>query len=87
MGEQIEHDLSGRPASGHLAALLHKKITAARRSRPAGSRGPATTVATGMTGARHQQVPGPRVAVIPWQAWPAVAQAARTRVACGPFGP
>src|SRR5260370_26382994 len=32
---------------------------------------PATTVTTDMTWARHQQVPGPRLAVIPWQAWPA----------------
>src|SRR5271170_5585937 len=24
-----------------------------------------------MTWARHQQVPGPRLATIPWQAWPA----------------
>src|SRR6516165_6520193 len=32
---------------------------------------PAGTAATDMTWARHQQVPGPGLAVIPWQAWPA----------------
>ena len=44
-------------------------------------------VATGMTWARYLPAPDPRLAVLPWQAWPAVAQAARTWVACGSFGP
>jgi hypothetical protein len=81
-GRAEQRALRWRASRGRTSSRDH-----ARPSRPAGSRNAATTVATDKTWARHHQVPGPRLAVTLWQAWPAVAQAAWTWVACGPFGP
>jgi len=74
-----------RPRAVDFACQLARRNSVPRLIIP--ERAPATAIATDVTWARHQQVPGPCLSVIPWRPGLPVAQAARTRVACGPFGP